>query len=227
MEIDYRTTLDDCPFCAAYCEEGEALPWYDTPLFRRDGTAVAIAAVGSLVPGYVLAAPARHAPSVRRLPSPDKVTFLQFVTEVRRRVEDCLGPATLFEHGSCEEACRRRSACLVHSHVHIVPGHYSFTALELPVDCYPTLAEAVHTAPGDSAEGYLLYQEPGGAVCLASDPGVSQFFRRRIAHVLGRPQEWDYAVCPGWENLRKTHEGLQSEPCGTPRSSPPTLASSA
>ena len=227
MEFRERSTVDVCPFCAAYRRRGEELPWYDTPLFRRVGSAVAVAAVGSLVPGYVLAAPASHVSSVRRLPEPEKVSFLHFVGALRQEVEARFGPATLFEHGSCADAGGRRSACLVHSHIHIVPGYYAFTELRLAVESYPSLLEAVHTAPGDTSDGYLLYQEPDGAAFLAPDPGVSQFFRRRIAHVLGRPHEWDYAVCPGWENVRMTHELLRCEHRGTPRSPETSLASSA
>jgi len=214
MKIQAQSRLDECPFCSACTEADDALPWYDEPLFREPGGAVAIAAVGALVPGYLLAAPRCHVPSLRRLPRADAALFLQFIDDVRNRIEARFGPTTLFEHGSCVHESRRRSACLVHSHIHLVPGHYSLAGLGLVVDEYSTLTEAVDRSPGDAVDGYLLYQEPGGAVCLASDPGVSQFFRRHIAQVLGQPDEWDYAMFPRWENVRRTHEWIRCEQHG-------------
>ena len=61
-----------------------------------------------------------------------------------------------------------------------------------------------------------MYREPGGLVQYSPDEGVSQYFRRHIARMLGRPDDWDYALFPQWENIRATLDAF-------PRSSVPPL----
>jgi hypothetical protein len=68
-------------------------------------------------------------------------------------------------------------------------------------------------------DGYLMYREPGGLVQYSSDVGVSQYFRRHIARMLGCPDDWDYALFPQWENIRATQETF---PCSPVRSQPLT-----
>lgn len=207
-----RQATADCFFCASYGETEADLAWYDRPLLKEDGVGVAIPGVGAFVPGYVLVSPARHESSVRDLPANLATGFIDLVQAVTERVESAFGPATIFEHGSCRDEERRRSACITHSHVHILPGSYSFDSLGLPVKVFGDLSEVMKEKKPERADGYLMYREPGGPVCYAPDAGVSQYFRRHIARVLGRPDEWDYAVFPRWLNVRATRDMLTAGP---------------
>ncbi len=205
---------DSCFLCSAQSLD-EDVPWYDRPIMQSENVGTAVCAVGALVPGYLLVSPVQHESSVQSLTRPTAVAFLDFLAEVQATVERQFGPTTIFEHGSCRSEERRRSACITHSHVHIVPGSYALERLSLPVRRFKTLTGIVDIPRAERNQGYLMYREPDGMVCYAPDAGISQFFRRHIAKMLGRPEEWDYALFPDWANLRATQDVLR--PASAPR----------
>lgn len=188
------------------------LTWFDRPLMKSPEVGIAIVGVGALVPGYVLVAPARHCRSVQALFQPSIRQFMGFFEQVRKRVENRFGPTTVFEHGSCLGTTRCRAACITHAHLHIVPGSYNLESLGLDARTYATLTDTLTASEHERFDGYLLYQEPGGNVRYAPDPGISQFFRRHIARRLGTPDEWDYALFPHFGRIRATIDGLDSSP---------------
>ena len=209
MEQQGMTTKhsrEACLFCEIHERPVSELEWYDRPIVDVPGIGLAVAGLGAPVPGYVLVAPAIHVSSSRFLPHQLAVYFVNFIKEVQQLVESTYGPTTLFEHGSCANSETRRSACIEHCHLHIVPGKYSLEALDLDVRRFRCLEDFIRDASFD--RGYLMYQEPSGAVCCSRDLGVSQYFRRQIARTLGRPEEWDYAVFPNWPNVRQTCQWL-------------------
>ncbi|GGM05263.1 hypothetical protein GCM10007977_002980 [Dactylosporangium sucinum] len=203
---------DDCLFCSVNHESDEALEWYDRPIVREPGVGVAITALGSFVPGYLLVAPAWHLSSVQGLPMSVVSGFIDFLTQVVDHVEAAFGPCTVFEHGSCRSSERRRSACLTHAHAHVIPGRYSLGSLRLPVRVFDDFAAFAALPVQDRLDGYLMYREPDGPVCYAEDLGVSQYFRRHIAATLGAADDWDYAVFPHWDNMRLSIRELMSTP---------------
>lgn len=207
---------EHCLFCSVNNDPEEALSWYDKPLIRASDIGVVIPAVGAFVPGYLLVAPTVHLSSVQGLPSSRRPAFIDFVDRAVGHVEARYGPCTVFEHGSCRQSERRRSACLTHAHVHIVPGCYSFDLLRLPVHEFRTLAEFSEAPADRRTDGYLMYREPGGLVCYGRDLGVSQYFRRHIATMLGSPDAWDYALFPHMENIRTTIDDLAGVPSVDP-----------
>jgi hypothetical protein len=192
-----------------YHDPEDSLSWYDQPLFRSPGVGVAIPAVGAFLPGYLLASPVVHLSSVQGLPAASRARFVDFVEQVAAQVCERYGQSTIFEHGSCRQSERRRSACLTHAHVHIVPGCYSFDLLRLPVQQeFLSLKEFSEAPAVGRLDGYLMYREPGGPVCYSRDLGISQFFRRHIASVRGTPDDWDYALFPHFANIRATIDDL-------------------
>jgi diadenosine tetraphosphate (Ap4A) HIT family hydrolase len=199
---------DDCFLCAAQSRPADALPWFDRPLIHEASTGVALSAVGALIPGYVLVSPAAHAPSVQGLPASAHAAFLAFVQDVLRHVERAYGPATIFEHGSCHGSSRRRSACVMHSHLHVLPGRYGLDGLLDQEEVFGSLAEMLQAPAERRHEGYLMYREPGGPVHYARDVGMPQFFRRHISARLSEPDAWDYAVFPRWQNVLATQAAL-------------------
>ena len=194
----------DCFLCTAAHGDPDSVPWYDRPLIHEPGVGVAVSAVGAFVPGYVIVAPEMHTTSIRDLPRGARDEMLRLAQSARFQIEQIYGPSTIFEHGSCQWFEGRRSACVAHSHIHVVPGKYGFDRLALRFSVFESLEAMLAAADSRRGAGYLMYQEPGGAVYYAADPGISQYFRRHIAAALGEDDEWDYAVVPRWDNVRAT-----------------------
>jgi diadenosine tetraphosphate (Ap4A) HIT family hydrolase len=193
-----------CFICAASQGDSDSVPWYDRPLIQESEVGIAFSAVGAFVPGYVIVAPETHTRSIRDLPRGARNELLRFVRSVRARIERIYEPTTIFEHGSCQRFDGRRSACIEHSHIHIVPGEYGLDQLALRFTAFESLEAMLAAAEACQGTGYLMYQEPGGSVHYAADPGISQYFRRHIAAVLGEADAWDYAAVPRWDNVRAT-----------------------
>jgi diadenosine tetraphosphate (Ap4A) HIT family hydrolase len=199
-----RVEPADCFLCAASHSDPDELPWHDRPLVQEPEVGVAISAVGAFVPGYVVVAPTSHTRSVRDLAPARRAEVLDLVRRLRSRIEGVYGPTTIFEHGSCREAEGRRSACIAHSHIHIIPGEYGFGRLPIASEAFDSLDGMFAALSERPGTGYLMYHEPGGRFCCSVDPGIPQFFRRHIAAVLGEPDAWDYAAAPRWDTVRAT-----------------------
>jgi len=192
----------DCLFCKIPKRPLTALYWHDRPLMRIPGIGAAVAGLGAFVPGYVLVFPEMHVVSTLDIPERHFDIFQSFVKKVLDEVERAFGPTTVFEHSSCTLANTRRSACIDHAHIHLMPGSYSLDLAEL--DTMNFAQDDSPLTPEHSRTGYLLLAEPGGVTHYFRDPGVSQYFRRKIAARLGSPDEWDYLLFPHLHNVELT-----------------------
>ena len=117
--------VEDCLFCGVQTTPSNALPWHDRPLMHIPGVGAAMAALGAFVPGYVLVFPETHVDSTLSILDSEAESFRLFARSVLREVEKAFGPTTVFEHGSCSISQSRRSACIDHAHLHLMPGRYS------------------------------------------------------------------------------------------------------
>src|SRR5262249_19234928 len=119
------------------------------------------------------------------------------------------GPTTVFEHGSCAMEGVRRSACLDHAHLQVLPGSYG---LIHDVGVAQT-DRRTPNSPKDSLDsaGYLFLHEPDTDPVYLLDPGLSQFFRRRIAAKLKIADEWDYLLFPRLDNVSETINRLKRD----------------
>lgn len=195
-------SVADCLFCNVLRQSPDDLQWHDQPLARVSEVGAVIAGLGAFVPGYVLVFPEQHVESCLSMSSRAHRAFTDLLNSTAERVAEVFGSPTIFEHGTCATGAVRRSACLDHAHIHIIPGSYELG------DCVsPTIGTASYSSvqiARDPDSGYLFLQEPAADPVYASDPGISQFFRRQIAGQLGEPDDWDYLLFPRWENVRET-----------------------
>ncbi|MFI5781155.1 hypothetical protein [Nocardia sp. NPDC051570] len=199
------TTLD-CFLCGILPQAATTLPWHDRVLMSRKGIGYAVPALGALAPGHVLVVPEGHWTSTSTI-FDGAHDFSVFATQVLRRVEVMFGPTTVFEHGTCSEDIRR-SACVTHAHLQMIPGIFSLATLAdtSPRCSLRSLAEFIGS--GREPRGYVMYQEPGNAVQFMPDPQISQIVRRHIAAALGRPFEWDYLAYPNGKFITQTIEAF-------------------
>jgi len=158
-----------------------------------------IAGLGGLAPGYVLIASSGHQRSLRAATRVQGLDLVHFVSDALVYLEHRLGPLTFWEHGAPQDQASRRSACVEHAHLHVVPGSL---ALPEPVSysSFPTIEAALKAELLDS-DGYLLLGWSARQVMVGADPRVSQYYRREWARLVGRKDEWDYLVA---ENPRIT-----------------------
>lgn len=195
---------DEEPVCT-FCSLDSASEWYNMPIMSYEDRAFVLPSVGSLIPGYMLALPSQHVTAVCKIPKADKDSFASFVETTLTRLSRIYGDSiTMFEHGAFNTPRRKRSACVSHAHLHLVPGSYNLTS-EAPsggIDLYRSLREFIET---DRTTPYLMLQDPGGPIVVFDDYAIPQFFRRVIAERLGITECWDYALFPFYENIRKTY----------------------
>jgi diadenosine tetraphosphate (Ap4A) HIT family hydrolase len=196
----------DCLFCQVVSVPWKRLRWFDRPLAHIPGIGGVIAGLGAFVPGYVLVFPEQHIESVLQVPRDIAVPFGNLLQGTVEAVRSTFGPPTLFEHGSCLRKDTRRSACLDHAHVHVLPGTY-----DLNSQLVDAIGETAHLSDATALEcsGYLFLQEPMARPIYSPDPGVSQFFRRHIARTLGIADAWDYLLFPRMENVSETISQLK------------------
>lgn len=192
----------DCLFCNVHPTRDGTTPWHDTPLATEPGVGGAIAGLGAFVPGYVLIFPDLHVTSIAQMPPRPFDSFGRFATRVAKAITHEYGPVTIFEHGSCPTIGIRRSACITHAHLHIIPGSYQLS---------PHLSSSKETTGATIRKaGYLFLREPHEKARYYTDPGVSQFFRRLIAAKLDIADQWDWLLFPENENVAATIERLRS-----------------
>jgi diadenosine tetraphosphate (Ap4A) HIT family hydrolase len=196
----------DCLFCQVVSVLWKRLRWFDRPLIHAPGIGGVIAGLGAFVPGYVLVFPEQHIESVLQVPRELATPFSDLLQRTVDAVRSTFGPPTLFEHGSCSRKDARRSACLDHAHVHVLPRSYGLNShVPEPVDD----ALGVSDSKALECSGYLFLQEPMTKPIYGPDPGVSQFFRRHIARALGMDDAWDYLLFPRMENVSETISHLK------------------
>ena len=201
-----RDSLDDlCFLCQTHDGEISDDHWFDRPIYSEPGVGVAVPAVGSFVPGYLLVAPWNHVRSVANVRLEDE-EFFAFFERIWDQLHQRLGgPFTTFEHGSCSTEAPS-SACIEHAHIHIVPGSFRLAAHK-QIASYNSLSD-FWRSDELRARSYVMSLDDRGRVSIWEDPKVSQFFRRQIALHLDLEHEWDYALAPRYEVMRLTYDLL-------------------
>jgi hypothetical protein len=174
------------------------IPWSDRPLWLDPRFGLLVPGLGGLTPGYVLLAPMDHHPSLgaaSHLPDSRKHGFPNFVHEVLAFLRARMGPLTYWEHGGGGAPEERRSSCVDHAHLHVVPGRLD---LPCPPDhmVFPGITEALTALAASRipADPYLLMGQSPGLCFVGRDVGISQYYRREWAKILDKADEWDYIL---------------------------------
>jgi hypothetical protein len=184
------------------------LPWWDRPLWLDPRCGVVVPGLGGLSVGYVLLSPLEHHTSlVAAVPQQRAYghDFVGFVQSVLSYLEAKFGRLTFWEHGGTTDPSVRRSACVEHAHLHIVPG-----ALELPLPPdhseHSGIGMALSALAGrnDRNDTYLLMGYTSGPCFTGRDVRVSQYYRREWARLLGKGDNWDYLISEDHAITRET-----------------------
>jgi len=189
--------VESCEFC----ERPKDRAWYDWAELHRSEHFSLVAALGALVPGYVLLVPNRHCHSFLELEDDearDAIAVLDYIRKVYRHVG--LNKFSVFEHG-CDVG-QLPTGCISHAHWHVIPT-------TLRVEKFGPEWEQV-----DSFEEFRATHQTGDYLYLNTESGshvsgsvpLRQYFRRLLANQIGIPDEWDYLVFPHLSNVQSTIE---------------------
>jgi hypothetical protein len=188
------------------------IPWSDRPLWLDPRFGVVVPGIGGLSAGYVLLAPLDHHSSLGAATAGyGERDFIHFVEDVLAYLHARVGRLTYWEHGGTDDASVRRSACVEHAHLHIVPGLLALPTPPGHTD-HPGIREALVALANraDDRDSYLLLGDTSGPCFVGRDVGVSQYYRREWARLLGREDDWDYLLAEDPELTRETIESFFS-----------------
>lgn len=201
----------ECIFCDIFAHKDSALPslkWYDIPVMQSDDF-IAVPALGQIVPGYLLIAPREHVFSMAQLARDSRKKLYRFVEQVQELQASLWDKPTVFEHGACRES-RRAGACINHAHWHLVPGKWDLLPLGTRSEEYPSFEEFVEQTI--EVHPYLLVIDQESRCRLADGINVpSQYLRRLLAAIVGKPSEWDYLASPFFENIEQTLDRVRNK----------------
>lgn len=195
-----------CSFCSKFSLKfslSRTREWYDEPIIE-DSHFVAIPTLGQLVPGYLLVVSRKHVLSMAQLTVEELLLLRRFCSKVARLQHEIWDWPIIFEHGICRED-KPAGACINHAHWHMVPGYHGLlpsSARYDHIESFENFAEK----EGRNRPYLYLEDQQHQAFVLNGENTQGQFFRRQLARIIGRPDEWDYAVFPFFENIRQTYQ---------------------
>jgi diadenosine tetraphosphate (Ap4A) HIT family hydrolase len=181
-------------------------PCFDIDLWDND-TAAVIPTKGSMVPNWLLVVPRKEALSVLDLDPVDRKLILNLAAEVMRSVSSQGSFTFMFEHGPA----RKKSlvGCGVdQAHLHVVSLNFDLLSniLRSSEDDEMEWGEVEFSDPWKSLvseKDYYMISD-GERIYAAYAKPCSQYFRRKIANALGKPDEWDYKTHPNHLNAQET-----------------------
>jgi len=191
-------------FCNLFSEYG-----VKSRVIHESKSYVAIAGLGALTEGYVLLLPKKHYLSLSHLSSDEIAEFDDFKRDSLSLVNEFYHNLICFEHGAASNN-RKGGSCLDHAHLHVCP---------CPTDLSLQIDERFQSIPIDSIMGihsfakdkpYLYYenQKSQKFVYILPDKIESQYVRRLWATSLGLPDQWDWAISIGTQNILNTLKNL-------------------
>jgi diadenosine tetraphosphate (Ap4A) HIT family hydrolase len=195
----------DCEFCLRLVQPVGDRPWYDFHTLEVTPNFATVVALGPLAPGHIMIVTRRHVERMADLDSSCleelELAVSSWVARLRRIWPF---PCFIFEHGG-RSVGNSGGSCIAHAHLQMLP---LAVELLLDYDSFNALPSLLAVSDCRSGSDYLLvWTETGLLVAMdRSEPG--QFFRRRIAGALGRPDDWDYLVFPNYHAMRETIDRL-------------------
>lgn len=196
-------------FRALLCGDSRVRAAYDHLLLQTHECVVG-PTLGSIVPNWLLVVPRRPAVNFREWHTSSCIDPVRLIGEVLDELGTSRQRAIWFEHGPCAEGSI--VGCGVdHAHIHIlIDAPFSFDELAAAATESARLAwrrsrasEAYGSMPADAS--YLVAGSLSEAVLAEKvESAGSQFFRRIVAQLVGKPNEWNYRTHAHLENVRET-----------------------
>lgn len=177
--------------------------YYDAPVLETAHFS-AIPTLGSLVDGWLLLIPKAHVSALADLPEDLKGEFENALRLVKTMVQARFGEAVLFEHGA--RSSGSLTGCGVdHAHMHIVPlDARKFQPELIGTDLHWDRVDELPTRLSTECREYLWFQAGDRTAVAFPGAPTSQYFRRVVAQLVGKPEEWNYRDFPHHQSVRST-----------------------
>jgi len=189
----------------AGCSRGPH-PACDQDLFNYPLAAV-VPTLGSLVPGWLLIVPRTKSLAFGGLSRQHRQDILGLARGLAIEVQVFGRNSFILEHGPSKP--RSAVGCGVdQSHLHVVPMDGDLLSSALADKSVHWIAVNMEDpwskCPQD--QEYLLICRDDQCYVGLPQVAQSQYFRRKIAHICGAPDAWDYREWPCYENAQRTIE---------------------
>jgi diadenosine tetraphosphate (Ap4A) HIT family hydrolase len=181
-------------------------------LIRRTSVVDVYAGLGAIVPGYVLIVPRSHVLSCGSLDRADREQAFKVAWQTARELTSQLGQQVILaEHGSSYKDGSRSGACIDHAHIHLFPlPSGADPASYLPPGATEITGTDALFASSQGSYYYCSWSERYGF--LKPEPALpSQHARQVWARSHGRPDQWDWALFPEYENILATVDLLRRD----------------
>lgn len=186
------TTETECEFCVKIADPVRRSSQYDFHVIWSDDYFHVVVALGALAGGHVLVVNNTHKLAMSQL-SENEWNALDLVLHSwTDRLEKLWQRESLvFEHGPSTGSSG--GACVYHAHLQVLPRP-NVRRTDLLVDGMVRISEIKDLGILYPSGGYLMMKMREGIWVMPDGRVVSQFFRRRICALQGRPGDWDYLV---------------------------------
>lgn len=206
-----------CPFCREFAdlESSEFRRFFPEDILpdrviEPSKNFVALVSLGAIREGFLLILPRSHFLSFSWLSSSEALEAQQLKDRMVELVEKIYSTPIVFEHGIMDDQSSA-GGCIDHAHLQIVPCE---------IDLFPKLSREFSYVPisnlselssfRERHQPYLYYEREKRAYAFIIDRDLpSQYMRRIVAEHVGKPDEWDWAVFVGEENILKTARNLR------------------
>lgn len=190
-----------CDFCAELLGEPDSSfhaiygKSFTSRVVFEDKLSVLLPSLGQMTPGMWLVLPKRHVNRCSDLYSDEIASLLRLARKAESLSND---PSLFFEHGAIPG--EGVNCGIYHAHLHVVPVHRSVRVSDLVPQgiSHSSFEDAlVHL---ELSPNYILARDTTGNISSRSiGPGSrnqfpSQYFRRRLAELLGTDTPWDWRL---------------------------------
>jgi diadenosine tetraphosphate (Ap4A) HIT family hydrolase len=202
----------ECEFCIKIADPASRSSRYDFHVIWSDCDFCVVVALGALTGGHLLLLSNSHRLAMSELSENEWDALEPVLCYWKSRLEQSWGQEPLtFEHGPSANA--PSGACVYHAHLQLLPlsgvdnedlvnGMTRISSIRQLRNCYPS-------------GGYLMASIAGTTWAMSDKQVTSQFFRRRICALQGRPDEWDYLAYPNPDAMDETISLLNGKDTGT------------
>lgn len=173
-------------------------------MYDQSDAFYAMLGLGPIVEGYSLIATIAHAPSMLDLSGTDVDKLVAFTDQIRQSLASHYGQAIITEHGRvapCVDHVRdRQQAHCFHAHRLVFPVSVDLTAAitkyGLEISEYASFKDCWRQFSWRGE--YLYYERVDGTCLVAVAPmrTVRQFFRYKVAELVGYPELADWNEYP-------------------------------